>query len=114
MKYVFAVVLTFAMLASIAYAHGGMIHVMGTVSAKTDSSITVTTTDGKTQHVVLTEATKYARMETAISLKDVRLGDNVVIHATKKGDQLIAVEVKVGAAKMKTMSALAMSGNPAV
>lgn len=111
MKQVFAVVLTLAMSASIAYAHGGMIHVMGTVSAKTDSSITVTTKDGKTQNVVLTGETKFARMDTAITLKDVRLGDHVVIHATKKGNQLIAVEVKVGAAKMKSMSALPMSGH---
>jgi hypothetical protein len=74
---------------------------MGTVASITDTSITVTSTDGKSQTVALTSDTKYARMDTTITLKDIKVGDHVVIHATKKDKQLIAVAVKVGMAGMK-------------
>jgi hypothetical protein len=102
MKCLLALVLTLGLLASVAYAHNAMIHVMGTVSAITDTSITVTTTDGKSQAVALNGDTKYAKMDTAIALKDIKVGDHVVIHATKKADQLVAATVKIGMGDMPT------------
>jgi hypothetical protein len=35
-------------------------------------------------------------MDASITVKDVKVGDHVVIHATKKDNQLTAVTVKVG------------------
>ena len=102
MKRLLALVLTLGLLASVAYAHNGMVHVMGTVSAITDTSITETTTDGKSHAVALNGDTKYARMDTVIALKDVKVGDHVVIHATKKDDQLVAATVKIGMGDMPT------------
>jgi Cu/Ag efflux protein CusF len=89
--------LTLTLTFSLAYAHGGMEHVMGTIAGISATSITVTTTDGKSQTVLLAPETKYARNDTAIALSDIRVGDAVVIHATRKNNALTAATVKVGA-----------------
>lgn len=110
MKRLVTLVMTLGFLATTAYAHNGMEHVMGTVTSVTDTAIAVNTTNGKSQTVVLDADTKYAKMEKAITLKDIKVGDHVVIHATKKGDQLIAVTVKVGM-DMKGMGGMKMGGS---
>src|SRR6266567_6445954 len=103
MKKVFATLFALVLMVSSAYAHNGMEHVMGTVASITDNSITVTTTDGKTQTVTTTADTKYSKMNAAIALKDIKVGDHVVIHATKKDNKLIAATVQVGMGKMAGM-----------
>ncbi len=97
MRALLALALTVGLMVSLAYAHGGMEHVMGTVAGVGANSITVTTTDGKSQTVLLTSETKYAKNDTAITVKDVKVGDPVVIHATRKNNELTAATVKVGA-----------------
>jgi hypothetical protein len=42
-------------------------------------------------------------MDAVIALKDIKVGDHVVIHATKKNDKLIAAMVQVGMGKMAGM-----------
>ncbi len=103
MKKVLATLFTLVLMVSSAYAHNGMEHVMGTVASITDNSITVTTTDGKTQTVTTTAETKFNKMNAAIALKDIKVRDHVVIHATKKNDKLIAATVQVGMGKMAGM-----------
>jgi len=103
MKKLIATFFTVMLMVSTAYAHNGMEHVMGTVASITGNSITVTTTDGKTQTVVATADTKYSRKDAAVALKDIKVGDHVVIHATKKEGKLIAVTVQVGMGKMAGM-----------
>ncbi len=104
MKRLLALVLAFGVFAGAAYAHNGMQHVMGTVTAITSSNITVKATDGSTQTVLLSSDTKYLKGTEVIAAKDIKVGDHVVIHATKKGDQLTAAEVKIGTMKMNGMS----------
>jgi hypothetical protein len=104
MKRLLALLLMIGVSVGVVSAHNGMLHVMGTVTSITTSSITVKATDGTTQTVSFTSDTKYIKGMQAISAKDLKAGDRVVIHATKKGDQLIAVEVRVGTAKMQGMS----------
>jgi hypothetical protein len=104
MKRLLAFVLALGVFVGAAYAHNGMQHVMGTVTAITSSNITVKATDGSLQTVLLSSDTKYLKGTQVIPAHEIKLGDHVVIHATKKGDQLTAVEVKVGAMKMKGMS----------
>src|ERR1700674_3073042 len=94
MKKLIATLFTLVLMLSTAYAHNGMEHVMGTVASITDNSITVTTTDGKTQTVTATADTKYSKMDAAIAQKDIKAGDHVVIHATKKDNKLIAATVQ--------------------
>lgn len=110
MKRLFTLVMTLGLLTTIAYAHNGMEHVMGTVTSVTDTAITVNTTNGKSQAVVLTSDTKYTKMDKAITLKDIKAGDHVVIHAKKKDSQLVAVTIKVGM-DMKGMGGMKMNGS---
>jgi hypothetical protein len=112
MKKVLATLFTLVLMVSSAHAHNGMEHVMGIVASITDNSIRVTTTDGKTQTVTATADTKYSKMNAAIALKDVKVGDHVVIHATKKDGKLIAATVQVGVGKMAGMKMSGRSSSP--
>jgi hypothetical protein len=112
MKRLFALVLTLGLIIGVAYAHNGMEHVMGTVASITDTSITVTTMDGKSQAVAITSDTKYAKMDAVIALKDIKVGDHVVIHATKKDNKLVAATVKVGMGNLSGMKMDNKSSSP--
>jgi len=103
MKKALATLFALLLTLSSAYAHSGMEHVMGIVASITDNSIKVTKTDGKTQTVTATADTKYSKMNAAIALKDIKVGDHVVIHATKKDNELIAATVQVGMGKIAGM-----------
>ena len=113
MKKILATLFAPVIMVSSAYAHNGMEHVMGTVASITDDSITVTTKDGKTQTVAATAETKYSKMNTAIALKDIKVGDHLVIHATKKDNKLVAATVEVGMGKMAGMRMDAKSSGAA-
>ena len=80
-------------------------HVMGTVTNISDNSITVETTSHKTVTVTLIAATKFQKSGSSAALKDLNVGDKVVIHATGSEDKLVAAEVRFG-----TMSKGNMSG----
>jgi hypothetical protein len=112
MKKVLATLFALVLMVSSAYAHNGMEHVIGTVASITGNSITVTTTDGKTQTVTATADTKYSKMDAAITLKNIKVGDRVVIHATKKDNKLIAATVQVGMGKMPGMNMDGSSTSP--
>jgi Cu/Ag efflux protein CusF len=103
MKKLFGTIVAIILIAGVAYAHGGMEHIMGTVVSMTDNSITVKTMAGKTQTVSTTADTKYTQMDKPVAMKDLKEGDRVVIEVAKKDGKLIAVEVKVGMAGMKGM-----------
>jgi hypothetical protein len=103
MKKLLATLFALLLMVSSAYAHKGMEHIMGTVTSIADSSITATTTDGKTQTVTATSDTRYSKMDAVIALKDIKVGDHVVIHATKKENKLLAATVQVGMEKMAVM-----------
>jgi Cu/Ag efflux protein CusF len=96
MKRTFGILVLLIVFAGNAFAHNGMEHVMGTVTAITDTSISVRTADEKIKTVALASATKYVRGDSPATLKDIKVGDHIVIHATKKGEQLTAAEVKAG------------------
>ena len=112
MKKLIATFFTIVFMVSSAYAHNGMEHAMGSVASITDNSITVTTTDGKSQTVTTTADTKYTKMDAAIALKDIKVGDHVVIHATKKEGKLIAATVQVGMGKMAGMKMDSKDSSP--
>jgi hypothetical protein len=62
MKRTFLLILTLGLFAGAAYAHNGMVHVMGTVTAVTDNSISAKAMNGAVQTVALTSDTKYLRV----------------------------------------------------
>lgn len=104
MKRLFLMILPLLLFATAAHAHNGMIHVMGTVTSITDSSISVKGSNGKMQTVMFAATTKFLRGESAVTARDIKIGDHAVVHATKKGNRLVAAEVKLGAMKMTGMS----------
>lgn len=83
-------------LASTTFAHGGMEHVMGTVTGITDHSISVKVSDGTVTSVEVDGETKFLKGDAAATVKDVQVGSRVVIHAHKHDNSLHAAEVKIG------------------
>jgi hypothetical protein len=84
---------------AIAYAHNGVEHVMGTVTAVTDSSITVDTVKHTSVTVLLDPSTKFTKNDSQITRRDVKVGDRVVIDAKENSDKkLVGVTVKLGSA----------------
>jgi hypothetical protein len=84
---------------AIAYAHNGVEHVMGTVTAVTDSSITVDTVKHTSVSVLLDSSTKFTKKDSKIGRQDVKVGDRVVVDAKENSDKkLVGVEVKLGSA----------------
>lgn len=81
------------------FAHNGMQHVMGTVAAVTDSSITVETVKHTKVTVLVNSSTKFVNSNAQATLKDLKIGERVVIHAKDNAkDKLVGAEVRWGAA----------------
>lgn len=91
-------VITLALVAGAALAHGDKKHVVGTVEKLSADVVTVKTADGKSVEVRLVSATAYVvvvdKVGRPAKLADLRVGDRVVIHATPKGETLEAAEVR--------------------
>jgi len=94
------IVLLFAILIALpAFAHGDKKHVIGTIEKVSAQSVTVKTADGKSIEVKLVATTVYVTKDgKSAKFADVAVGQRVVIHATPKGAELIADEVKFAAA----------------
>lgn len=84
-----------------ALAHGKEQHIMGTVTSISGTSITVATTAKKSVAIEITVKTKFEKSSESATPKDLKVGDKVVVHADVSGDNLIAREVRFGAAKAK-------------
>lgn len=97
---VVVVILLFA-LSLVALAHGKEKHVMGKVTSISDTSITVETTAKKSVTVVVSDKTKFEKSGSPATLKDLKVGDKVVVHADVSGDTLVANEVHFGGMKSK-------------
>ncbi len=101
MKRTVAVVALLFALSVIALAHGKEKHVMGKVTNVSDNSITVESTSKKSVTVEVTDKTKFEKNDAPAALKDLKVGDKVVIHADVSGDKLVANEVHFGTMKGK-------------
>jgi hypothetical protein len=89
-------VLLFAMTS---FAHNGNEHVMGTVTAISANSITVQSADkeAKTTAVSILASTMFMKSGAHVSLKDLKVGDRVVVEAKEnKDNKLEAVSVTFG------------------
>ncbi len=83
---------------TLAFAHDGMEHILGTVTAITDHSLSVKTRDGAARTVEFDGETKFLKGDAPATIKDVQVGSRVVIHAHKNDNSLHAAEVRIGAA----------------
>ena len=89
--------------------HGTDKHVLGTVTKITDSEITVQAQDGSSQGVKIAPDTSFVKSGASASIKDLKVGDRVVIHAKPVGSDLIAHEVRFGKPPAASASAAAKS-----
>ena len=80
------------------FAHGGEEHVTGTVTAVSDTSITVKTTAGKVVPVGFDAKTTFARAKKPVQKSEITVGDRIVIHAVEVNEKLVAHTVELGAA----------------
>jgi Domain of unknown function (DUF5666) len=83
-------------ISTLAFAHGGMEHVLGTVTAVAEHSISVKTRDGAIKTVEFDGETKFVKGDASATVKDVQVGSRVVIHAHNHDNVLHAAEVKIG------------------
>src|SRR5579864_526631 len=92
-------IVSLVLLPTIAAAHGGEEHVIGTVTKISDTSVTVKTTAGKTVEVGFdAKMTTYERGKQPIQKADIKVGDKIVIHAMEVNEKLVAHSVEIGAA----------------
>lgn len=98
MKKTITMFLSVVLFAAVAFAHGDEQHLRGTITKVTDKSITIEDKDKKTVEVSITADTKFLSGQVAAALKDLKVGDRVVINAKKSGEKLVATMVKIGAA----------------
>ena len=94
-----------ALVTTIAMAHGGLEHIMGTVAKISDTTITVKTTAGKMVEVGLNAKTVFSKAEKPIPRAEIKPGDRVVIHAEKSGTGFTAHTVEIGTASATTKTA---------
>ena len=78
------------------FAHGTDKHVIGTVTKLSEAEITVQTQDNQSQVVKIAPDTSFVKSGAASSIKELKVGDRVVIHAKPVGNDLIAHEVRFG------------------
>jgi hypothetical protein len=84
--------------AAIAFAHNGIEHVMGAVKSASDASITVETVKHTEVTVMLDPSTTFTNKDAKASIKDLKIGERVVVNAKEGPDKkLHAVSVKWGA-----------------
>ena len=88
-----------SLLTVLTLAHNGMEHVMGTVKTISSNSVTVETAaqDPKTIIIALLPSTKFLKSGADASLKDLKVGDRVMVETKRNGsDKLEAVSVMFG------------------
>jgi hypothetical protein len=83
-------------ISTLAFAHGGMAHVLGTVTAVAEHSISVKTREGAIKRVDFDGETKFVKGDASATIKDVQVGSRVVIHAHNHDNVLHAAEVRIG------------------
>ncbi len=96
MKRLAMIVAVLISVAGMVLAHGEAVRVMGTVTAISVKSITVQTVDKKSSSVEITAQTKFVKSGVAASIKDLKVGDRVVIDAGKVGEKIDAHQVRFG------------------
>jgi len=93
MKRILASIPALLLFASMAWPHGNMDHILGTVT-KIDGNLLTVEKDGTTTQVQLKDSTTYETGGHAGKAADIRIGDRVVIHAVKVQGKEEAHEVR--------------------
>ena len=94
-RFAFALIALFS-LSELALAHKGVEHIRGTITQVTDKAITIQIAGKQTATVALLADTTFAKSGVTATLKDVKVGDKVVVDVVMKGKDLVAKAVKFG------------------
>jgi Cu/Ag efflux protein CusF len=95
-KFAAAAVLTVC--ATVAFAHNGIEHLMGTLISKSDSFVVVDTVKHTKVTVMLDPSTTFSFDDKKASVNDLKIGDRVVVNAKEDGNQkLHGISVRWGA-----------------
>ena len=86
MKRILLLILSLGFFAGATYAHNGMVHIMGTVTSMSDTSISVKAMNGTMQTIALTSATKYLRGDAFVTPKSLLKYSMQVRLDPKTGD----------------------------
>jgi len=78
--------------AAAVFAHGGEVHVMGTVAQVAQDSITVKTAESKMVAVTVAPETKFIKARAEAKSSDLKVGDRVVIHAKQSSDGTLVAD----------------------
>jgi ribosomal protein S1 len=91
-----AIAVALAFPGGVAFAHGNAEHVRGTVTNVSDTAITVQVSAKQTRTVTINAKTMVMKGDAHLSVKDVQVGDRVILDVDKKTS--IASEVKLATA----------------
>ena len=83
----------------VAHARTRIVRIGGTVNSIGEVRIGIAKTDGKLRSVILSDSTTYLRNDLPVTSRYIKVGDDVVVRATKDHHQLVAAEVMVGLLK---------------
>ncbi|GKS57109.1 hypothetical protein YTPLAS18_06360 [Nitrospira sp.] len=95
---------TFLLTAVPAHAHGTGEHIMGTVTAVSETQLDITTQKGQAMSVRVTEKTEFRPRGKDTTATRPQVGDRVVVEATGKGADMTATEVLFASPKGKGAS----------
>jgi hypothetical protein len=82
-----------SLFAAVVFAHGGEVHVIGTVAKVAQDSITVNATENKIVTVTVARETKFVSAKEKARITDLRVGDRVVIHAKQVAEGNLVADI---------------------
>ena len=104
-RIVLAVMAVLVLAGGVAFAHGNAEHVRGTVTNVSDTAITVQVSAKQTRTVTINAKTMVMKGDAHLSVKDVQVGDRVVLDVDKKTSVATEVKLATAAASTATTSA---------
>ena len=97
-----AVMAAFVLAGGVAFAHGDAEHVRGTVTNVSDTAITVQVSATKARTITINAKTMVIKGDAHLSVKDVHVGDRVILDVDKKTSVATEVKLATGAASAST------------
>jgi hypothetical protein len=88
--------------ASPVMAHGGGVHLKGTVSSIGADHLIVKEADGHESNVKIDDQTRFVRGASPAKREDIEEGERVIVHARKHGGGLEATEVHLAGRRAGT------------
>ena len=100
-----AVMAALVLAGGVAFAHGDAEHVRGTVTSVSDTAITVQVSAKQARTITINAKTMVMKGDAHLSVKDVHVGDRVILDVDKKTS--VATEVKLATAAAPASAASA-------